>query len=78
MVPPASPWTVFGPNLLADLLFVPLALHDRKTLGRIHPATLFAFFAIVPMHVFEPWIAGSAWWRAVAPVLLGSGQVKSP
>jgi hypothetical protein len=73
LVPMASPWTDMGPNLLADLLFIPLALYDRKALGRVHPATLVAIAAVVPMHVIEPWIAGSAWWNAVAPGLLGAG-----
>lgn len=72
-IPAAPPWTDMGPNLLADLLFIPLALHDRKLLGRIHPATLIAAVAIVPMHVLEPWIAASAWWRELGPRLLGAG-----
>lgn len=71
LVPMVPPWTDMAPNLLADLLFIPLALHDRKTLGRIHPATLIAAVAIVPMHVLEPWIAASAWWEALGPELLG-------
>jgi hypothetical protein len=70
-LPVISPWTDMGPNLLADMLFVPLALYDRRKLGRIHPATLIACLAIVPMHVAEPWIADSAWWTALAPKLLG-------
>jgi hypothetical protein len=73
LVPTLSPWTDMGPNLLADLLFLPLMLYDRKALGRIHPATLIAIVAIVPMHVIEPWIAASAWWNALAPGLLGGG-----
>lgn len=73
LVPMVPPWTDMGPNLLADLLLIALALHDRKTLGRIHPATLFAIFAIVPMHVAEPWIAASAWWKSAGPQLLGAG-----
>ncbi len=70
-IPVMPPWTDMGPNLLADLLFIPLALYDRRTLGRIHPATLVAILAVVPMHVAEPWIAGSAWWAALGPKLLG-------
>jgi len=72
LVPMASPWTDMGPNLLADLLFIPLVLHDRKSISGIHPATLIAIVAIVPMHVVEPWIAASAWWNALAPNLLGA------
>lgn len=71
LIPPATPWTDMGPNLLADLLFIPLVLLDRKTMGRVHPATLVAVLVTVPMHVLEPWIASSAWWGALAPRLLG-------
>lgn len=70
LIPAYSPWTDFGPSLLADLLFIPLVLHDRRTLGRIHPATLCAL-AIVPIHIGVPWIAGSGWWVGLAPRLLG-------
>ena len=73
LIPMVSPWSDMGPNLLADLLFIPLVLHDRTTKGRIHPATLIAILATVPMHVVEPWIAGSAWWNALAPRLFGGG-----
>lgn len=71
LIPAASPWTDMGPNLLADLLYIPLVLNDRKTLGRIHPATLTAILAIVPMNIVTPWIARSAWWQELAPRLLG-------
>ena len=68
--PEAFPWTDMAPNLLADLMLVALAVHDRRALGRLHPATLWAMVALVPIHIAEPWIAGSAWWRGVAPALL--------
>jgi hypothetical protein len=51
-------------------LLIALALRDRRTLGHIHPATLWAAAVLVPIHLVEPWIAGSAWWRGVAPGLL--------
>jgi len=73
LLPMLPPWTDMAPNLLADLLFIPLALHDRKTLGRIHPATLISAVAIVPIHMLDPFIAASAWWKAVGPQLLGAG-----
>jgi hypothetical protein len=68
--PPAAPWTDMGPNLLADVLFIPLVLHDRKTLGRVHPARI-AILVTVPMHVLEPWIVSSDWWNALSLRLLG-------
>lgn len=77
-IPVFPPWTDMGPNLLADLLFIPLALYDRRTLGRVHPATLAAVLAIVPVHVAQPWLAGSAWWAALAPRLLGPENADLP
>jgi len=71
LVPAYPPWTDFGPSLLADLLFIPLVLHDRRTLGRIHPATLIAIVVVVPVHVAVPFIAASGWWAELAPRLLG-------
>ncbi len=70
LVPAFPPWTDMGPSLFADLLFIPLALYDRRTLGRIHPATL-AAIAIVPVHIAVPFIAASAGWQELAPRLLG-------
>ncbi len=72
LVPAFPPWTDMGPSLLADLLFIPLVLYDRRTLGRIHPATLTAIVAVVPIHVAVPFIAASAGWQELAPRLLGS------
>lgn len=65
------PWRDMASNLLADLGLVALALHDRKTIGRTHPATVTAALVLVPLHVVEPLIARSAWWNAFAPQLLG-------
>ena len=64
--PPVSD---FAPNILADLFLVALALHDRRTAGRIHPATLWAAAILVPLHLVSPWIAHSAGWNALAPSL---------
>lgn len=65
-----SPVTDFGPNILADLMLIPLALHDRRVLGRIHPATIIAVLVMVPLHFLEPWIATSGWWNQLAPAIL--------
>ena len=67
------PYPDMAPNLFADLLLIPLALHDRKVLGRIHPATLWAAAVFVPLHIAEPFIGRSAWWNTVAPALFGFG-----
>jgi hypothetical protein len=69
-LPQVFPIWDMAPNILADLFLIALALHDRRTLGRVHPATWWAVVALVPMHLAEPWLASSAAWRAVAPGLL--------
>jgi hypothetical protein len=72
-IPEAPPFTDFAPNLCADLFFVPLMLHDRRTLGRIHPATLWPCLIMVPLHVLTPFATGTAWWRALAPAITKLG-----
>ncbi len=67
---PLPPFTDFGPNILADLLLIPLALHDRRVLGRVHPATLWMAAIMVPIHLATPWGLQSGWWNALAPALL--------
>ena len=72
-LPLAFPWLDMAPNLLADLALVALALHDRRELGKIHPATLGAALILIPLHALEPLVARSEWWNAVAPRLFGFG-----
>ena len=69
-LPVWQPFPDFGPNILADLFLIPLALHDRRLLGRIHPATMIATLVMVPLHLISPWIATSDWWNLWAPALL--------
>lgn len=69
-LPVWSPVTDFGPNILADLFLIPLALHDYRQSGRIHPATIVVTAAMVPLHLVSPWIASSEWWALVAPGIL--------
>ena len=73
LIPLPWPYPDMAPNLFADLFLIPLALHDRKVLGRIHPATLWAGAVFVPLHIAEPLIGRSAWWNAIAPALFGFG-----
>lgn len=68
--PEIFPLTDFACNLLADLFLVALAFHDRKTIGRIHPATLWCLCVMVPIHLLTPFATTSGWWRAVAPAIL--------
>ena len=72
-IPLPWPYPDMAPNLFADLFLIPLALYDRKVLGRIHPATLAAAALFVPLHIAEPFIGRSAWWNAAAPSLFGFG-----
>ena len=69
-LPPFPPFTDFGPNILADLLLIALVLHDRTTLGRIHPASWWVIAALVPIHLLTPVLASSDAWRSFAPYLL--------
>lgn len=69
-LPIISPWTDFAPSILADLFLIALALHDRRTLGRIHPATLLCAAIMVPLHLLTPLVATSHWWNTLAPAML--------
>lgn len=69
-MPVWSPMTDFGPNILADLFLIALAIHDYRGRGRVHPATLLISAVMVPLHLVEPWLAKSAWWTQLAPALL--------
>lgn len=69
-IPPFPPLTDLAPSIIADLLLVALAVHDRRTLGRVHPVTIICLAVMVPIHLLTPFAASSDWWRAVAPGLL--------
>lgn len=73
-LPLPFPWIDMAPNLAADLLLVALALYDRRTMGRVHPATLVVGAVLIPFHAVEPLIARSAGWNALAPHLFGFGS----
>lgn len=68
--PPFPPFTDIGSYFLADLLLIPLALHDRRVLGRVHPATLTLAAIMVPIHVATAWAPQSDWWNGFAPAIL--------
>lgn len=69
LVPLPFPFADMAPNVLADGLLLALVIHDRKALGKVHVATLWALAVLVPFHVLEPYIAKSAWWNSLAPGL---------
>jgi hypothetical protein len=59
------------PALIGDLLFVPMLLHDRRTLGRIHPTTIKTALAVVATHILiVPLSSTDAWDVIVRWVLL--------
>jgi hypothetical protein len=70
-LPAEWPLLDMGPNLFADLFLLALAMHDRKTAGRVHRATSIAIALTVPIHVVSPWIARSDAWNILAPWLFG-------
>ena len=72
-VPQLSPWSDLAPNLTADLFLIALILYDRRTLGRVHPATLWVCALLVPIHIATPFLTGSVWWRELAPSILKLG-----
>jgi len=53
-------------SLLTDLLLVPALLHDRKTLGRVHPVYWMAGAALVASQLLRVPLAASPAWHAVA------------
>lgn len=82
VAPAATRWTLRMPGLdpfVLDVVIylvmypflVALALFDRRTMGKLHPATLTGIALVVPLHVSAAWIARSNWWNSVAPGLVG-------
>lgn len=72
-MPLPYPWLDMAPNLFADAALIVLALHDRRTLGKVHPITCLAAAVLVPIHIAEPFVALTAWWNGLAPSLFGFG-----
>jgi hypothetical protein len=60
---PLGPLAFFG---LTDLFVVALALHDRASLGRVHPATLWGGVWLLASQLGRLVISGTAAWLAVA------------
>jgi uncharacterized membrane protein YozB (DUF420 family) len=55
-----------------DLFLIPLIVHDRRTLGRLHPATLWGGLAIVLSEPLQLGLAMTSGWHAVANALIGA------
>ena len=74
-IPQISPISDFAPNIIADLFLIALLIHDRRTRGHIHPATLWMLALLVPIHLTTPFISTSIWWRGIAPSVLAFFQL---
>jgi hypothetical protein len=83
VAPAATRWTLHVPGFGAFFLdiasylvmypfLIALALFDRRSLGRLHPATLTGIALLLLFQVSGAWIARSEWWNAAAPALVGS------
>lgn len=82
VAPAATRWTLKVPRIDPFVLdiasyaiiypfLIALALFDRRTLGKLHPATLIALALLVPLHLSGAAIARSGWWNGFAPGLIG-------
>jgi hypothetical protein len=82
VAPAATRWTLRLPGIdpfVLDIVIyiimypflIALAVFDRRTCGRLHPATLTSIVLVLPLHLSAAWIARSSWWNAVAPRLIG-------
>jgi hypothetical protein len=73
---PLAPPTLAGfafLNLLSVAPFIAPVLHDRRMLGRIHPATLLTFSLAVAMHVVRLSFLATGAWAPIAARLPGVG-----
>jgi len=63
-----APLTTFGPALL---FVVALGIYDRRTMGRIHPVTLWGGIAIALSLPVAFVVSGNAPWLSIAAWLMG-------
>jgi len=82
MAPAATRWTLKLPYLNPVALdvavyaivypfLIALALYDRRTLGKMHTATLISFCILPLVHISNAFIARTDWWNDIAPGLIG-------
>lgn len=57
--------------LLADLFLIALAVHDGRTLGKLHPATLWGGGALLASEIVRVAIGKTEAWRALAAQIVG-------
>jgi len=51
---------------LPDLFIVAMAIHDRATTGRVHPATLWGGLFLIASQVLRVVVGNTATWQAFA------------
>ena len=67
----ASPQLAYFILLVPDLVFLgALVAHDRKALGRVHPATVWMTAILLPLHAVATPISHSHAWASIAPFVL--------
>jgi hypothetical protein len=59
------------PILTADLLLVPLLVHDWRSRGRIHPATIWGVGTVLLLHIVRVPLYGSAFSALLGGHILG-------
>ncbi len=73
----AAPPPVFvslPPAMLGNLLFIPMLLHDRRTLGHFHSTTVKAAIAVVAVHILIVPISATSAWDQLANLVLFIGR----
>jgi hypothetical protein len=68
IIPAYAPLTSFGPALL---FIVALGVYDRRSMGRIHPVTLWGGLAIALSVPVALLLSGTSAWLATANWLIG-------
>ena len=62
------------PAMLGNLLFVAMLVHDRRTLGRLHPTTVKAAIAVAAVHLLIIPISATDTWDQLARWILLVGR----
>ncbi|WP_150124977.1 hypothetical protein [Tsuneonella mangrovi] len=71
MIVPPGPDRAYFILLVPDLVFLgALFLHDRRTLGHVHPATKWIAATVVPLNLLGPTIAQSIASTGMVPAIL--------
>jgi hypothetical protein len=72
--PPPPVLVTVPPALLGDLLFIPMLMHDRRTLGRFHPTTVKAALAVIATQILIVPVSSTSAWDQFASLVLLVGR----